>query len=185
MDYPFQLPKTIRNPFGEALTFQKRDVEQGVEKLLVSNTVPPNAGPPFHVHFKQEESLTVIRGKMGYQVHGEAEQFVSVGETVRFPAGQMHRFWNPGPDELLCEGWVKPANTLDFFLAATYQSMQKAGKPEGDLFDSAYLTTRYASEYDLPSIPFFVKKVLMPLTVLMGKALNKYAHFQHAPEPMK
>jgi hypothetical protein len=63
--------------------------------------------------------------------------------------------------------------------------MQKAGKPEGDLFDSAYLTTRYASEYDLPSIPFFVKKVLMPLTVLMGKALNKYAHFQHAPEPMK
>jgi dihydrofolate reductase len=52
-------------------------------------------------------------------------------------------------------------------------------------FDAAYLITRYATEYDLPEIPQFVKKIIIPITYRIGKLLGKYKHFQHAPDPVK
>jgi hypothetical protein len=63
--------------------------------------------------------------------------------------------------------------------------MDKAGKQEGDPFDSAYLITRYKTEYDVSVIPGFVKKVIMPITVVIGKLLGKYKHFKDAPEPLR
>ena len=185
MSYPYQLPHTISNPLGEELTFESIVVEDGVKKMLVSNNVGPGSGPPFHVHFKQDESLTVVSGLMGYQIDGEEEKFLQPGESVVFERGQMHRFWNAGTENLHCEGWVKPANTLDYFLTSMYASATKSGKPEGDPFDSAYLIVRYKSEYDVKAIPTFVKKVIFPITVAIGKLLGKYKHFADAPEALK
>lgn len=62
--------------------------------------------------------------------------------------------------------------------------MNKAGKPEGAPFNSAYLVTRYRSEYDVAVIPTFVKRVIMPITVSIGRLLGKYEHFKDAPEPL-
>lgn len=185
MNYPFQLPHTISNPLGEVLIFKTIEIEDGVKKMIVQNKLQPGAGPPFHVHFKQDESLTVTKGRMGYQIDGQAEKFLKEGETVVFQKGEMHRFWNAGEDILECSGWVKPANSLDYFLTGFYNSVSKSGKPEGDPFDSAYLITRYKSEYDVKEIPPFVKKVIFPITVFVGKLLGKYKHFKDAPEPIK
>jgi hypothetical protein len=44
---------------------------------------------------------------------------------------------------------------------------------------------RYSGEYDMPELPAFVKKVIFPLTVFMGKLLGKYRHFRDAPAPLK
>lgn len=185
MDYPFKLPHTIKSFAGEELTFHKLVEEDGVQKMIVYNKVQPGSGPPFHVHFQQEESLTVTRGKLGYQNDGEEEKFLEPGQTVLFKRGQMHRFWNAGDDVLECEGWVKPAHSLDYFLTGIYNSMNKAGKPQGDPFDSAYLMTRYRTEYDIKEIPGFVKKVVFPVTVMLGHLLGKYRHFKNAPKPLK
>lgn len=185
MKYPFTFPHTISNPMGEVLTFHNIEDEDGLKKMIVYNQVQPGSGPPFHVHYKQEESLTVIKGVMGYQIDGQEEKLLKAGETVIFHRGQMHRFWNAGNEVMECKGWVKPANSLDYFLSGIYNSMSKAGKPEGDPFDSAFLLTRYKSEYDLKEIPTFVKKVIFPLTVLIGKSLGKYKHFKDAPKPIK
>ncbi len=183
--YPYKYPHTISNPFGEELTFRSKVLdEDGIEKLIVANRVAPKAGPPFHVHFQQDESLTVAKGRLGYQLMGEEEKFLSEGESIVFPRGQMHRFWNAGDTTLECNGWIKPANTVDYFLTNLYNSSNKSGTPEGDPFDSAFLVTRYKSEYDVAVIPAFVKKVIMPITVFFGKLLGKYAHFKDAPEPL-
>ncbi|PHN04311.1 cupin domain-containing protein [Flavilitoribacter nigricans] len=185
MKYPFAFPHTISNPMGELITFHDIEEEDGVKKMTVYNQVQPGSGPPFHVHYKQEESLTVVKGVMGYQIDGQEEKILEAGETVIFHRGQMHRFWNAGSEILECKGWIKPANSLDYFLSGIYSSMSKAGKPEGDPFDSAFLMTRYKSEYDLKEIPAFVKKVIFPITVLIGKFLGKYGHFKDAPKPIK
>jgi quercetin dioxygenase-like cupin family protein len=184
--YPYKLPHTITNPFGEELTFRSLEQdEMGISKMIVENKVHPGSGPPFHVHFKQEECLTITKGRMGYQIQGREEKFAEEGESVLFNRGEMHRFWNAGKEILECKGWVKPANTLDYFLTGIYGSMTKSGKTEGDPFDSAFLLTRYRSEYDLAVIPGFVKKVIMPITVMIGKLIGKYPHFKDAPEPIK
>jgi hypothetical protein len=53
-----------------------------------------------------------------------------------------------------------------------------------DAFDGAYLLTRYSAEYDLPEIPPFVKKIIIPITYFIGRLLGKYKHFRDAPEPV-
>lgn len=74
-----QHPHTIDNGAGEKLTFVGiRSDEQG-EYLEVTNTVSPGSGPPMHVHYLQEEGLTVERGTMGWQRLGEEEQVAKAG----------------------------------------------------------------------------------------------------------
>ena len=179
----YVLPLTIENPIGEKLTFKELVKEPDGDKLLVENSVVPGSGPVMHTHWKQDESLTVMKGRIGYQVAGEPEQFAGVGETVLFKRGVPHRFWNAGDDVLECSGWVKPANTIVFFLSSLFDAQKKTGTGRPEMFDEAYLITRYRSEYDMNDMPGFVKKIIIPVTYRVGKLLGKYKHFEGAPEP--
>ena len=154
------------------------------DKLLVENYVQPGAGPIMHTHFKQEEALTVASGKIGYQVLGEEPKYAGPGETVLFVRGTPHRFWNAGEDVLHCTGYIQPANTIVYYLSAIFAAQNKTNSERPEMFDSAYLLTRYASEYDLTELPPFVHPVLLPLTVSVGKLLGKYKHFEDATEAM-
>ena len=183
MNYTY--PHSIENIFGEKLIFHDRVPERDGDKLIVENFVTPGNGPIMHVHFLQDESLTVIKGKIGYQVLGQPEKFAGEGETVTFKRGVPHRFWNAGNDILNCKGWVKPANTIEFFLSTLYNSQNKSGKPQPSAFDGAYLMYRYRKEYDLPQVPGFVKKVIFPITYAIGNLFGKYKKFKNAPEPVK
>lgn len=102
-----------------------------------------------------------------------------------FKRGVPHRFWNAGEEVLHCTGWVKPANTLVFFLSSVYAAQNKAYSERPETFDAAYLLTRYASEYDMAEMPTFVKRFIMPVTYYIGRLLGKYKHFKDAPAPVK
>ncbi len=184
MSTSIPLPHTIENHMGEKLIFKAIEVEDGVEKVLVENFVQPGAGPIMHTHFKQDESLTVVSGRLGVEVQGEAPQYYEEGDTATFLAGTPHRFWNAGDTVLNCVGYVKPANSIVFYLSALYDAINKSGKEQPAPFEGAYLMTRYKSEYDVPEIPGFVKSVIMPITVFLGKMLGKYKQFKNAPEPL-
>ena len=181
----YQLPHTITNPIGETLIFKELVHEPDGDKLLVENYVVPKSGPPMHTHFLQEEALTVVSGRIGYQVKGSSPQFAGVGETVVFKPGVAHRFWNDGEDILHCTGHVKPANTIVFYLSSIYAAQNKTGTGQPEKFDGAYLLTRYASEYEMSDLPAFVKKVIIPITYHIGRLLGKYKHFRNAPQPVK
>ena len=49
----------------------------------------------------------------------------------------------------------------------------------------AYLLTRYASEYEFPEIPRFVRKAVIPAIYYTGLVLGKYKNFKNAPAPIK
>lgn len=55
----------------------------------------------------------VERGTLGYHRKGQAEQTVGPGETVTFPPGDAHRFWNAGDEELVCRGIVRPPDNVE------------------------------------------------------------------------
>ena len=179
-----ELPLTIKNA-EEQLTFLNIVTEDNEQKVLVKGECKPGGGPAMHTHLLQDECLTVVTGKMGYQFLNGEEKFAGPGETILFERGKGHRFWNAGEDQLKIEGWIKPMHNLPFFLSKVYEAQNKSGKPEPEMFDAAYLLTRYSGEYDMPGIPGFVKKVIMPVTVLFGKLLGKYKHFKDAPAPIK
>ncbi len=180
----YSYPHTIENCLGEKLIFKSIERELDGDKLIVENFVTPGSGPIMHTHLLQDECLTVVNGKLAYEIEDQPVQYVHEGETVLFKRGVPHRFWNDGEEVLHCTGWVKPANTLVFFLSSIFAAQNKSGKAQPEQFDGAFLMKRYSSEYDLPEIPKFVKKVVVPITYYTGRLLGKYKHFKNAPEPV-
>src|SRR6476469_738355 len=183
MEYTY--PHVIENCIGEKLIFKSLQPEPDGDRLLVENYVQPGVGPLMHTHWLQDECLTVVQGRIGYQVLGQPKQYAGVGETVMFKRGVPHRFWNAGDDVLHCQGYIKPANTIVFFRSSVFAAQNKTGTERPELFDGAYLTTRYASEYDLAEIPTFVKKVIIPTTYFVGRLSGKDNHCENAPEPVR
>lgn len=176
----YQYPHTIDNGAGERLTFLRR-VGDRVE---VENEVAPSAGPPMHVHHRQREALTVVQGRIGYQRQGGPEQFGGPGDTVAFEAGDAHRFWNAGTEPLRCTGFIEPVDNIEYFLGEIYAAQRRAGGHQPSVFDAAFLTTRYRSEFSMLAVPPLVQRVLFPVIVAIGRLLGRYTRFANAPAPI-
>jgi quercetin dioxygenase-like cupin family protein len=181
----FTYPYTIENGAGERLTFLRRvpGAARG-ERLEVSLVVAPGAGPIMHVHHYQEEALTVVEGRLGYTRPGGPEHFAGPGETVTFPPGDVHRFWNAGETDLRCTGYIEPVDSFEYFLSSLFDSMRRSGNGRPDPFDAAFLATHYRSEFALADVPAFVQRFVFPVTVAVGHLLGKYARYADAPEPV-
>ncbi len=176
------LPYTIENIIGEKLTFLRIVIKDGVEYLETESEVQPNTGPPMHVHYKQDESLTVLSGKIAYQEFKGEKKYAGPGATALFKAGVAHKFWNAGNEPLHLLGYVSPANNVIYFLSQMYQSMnENSGRP--GMYDAAYLLGKYKTEFGMLEIPTFVQKVLFPVILLLGSISGKKKKFINAPDP--
>ena len=181
----FVLPHTIESGQGEKITFREIIKEPDGDKVIIEGTCAPGAGPAMHVHYKQDEGITVVKGKMGCQILGKDTVYYSQGQEVVFPRNTPHRFWNASDEELIVSSWIKPANSIIFFLSTLYAAQKKSGSGRPEAFDAAYLLVRYKSEYGMPELPSFVRNVIMPVTYSIGSLLGKYKKFKDAPEPLK
>ncbi|HMQ89896.1 MAG TPA: cupin domain-containing protein, partial [Flavilitoribacter sp.] len=179
----FDYPHTIENGGGEKITFLKLIKDPAGDRLEVENFVSPNGGPPMHVHFKQDEGLTVVKGRIGAQVMGEEPKYFGPGESIDFKAGIAHRFWNAGEEPLICKGYIQPANNAEYFLTELYKSTAANGGERPGTFDSAWLLRRYRSEFDMLAVPGFRKKGIFPGSPFFRRLAGKHKKFEGAPEP--
>ncbi len=177
------LPQTIENITGEKLTFLRIVMKDGVEYLETESVVQSNAGPPMHVHYRQDESLTVLSGKIGYQELKGEKKYAGPGETVLFKFGVPHKFWNAGNEPLRLSGYVSPANNVVYFLSQIYRSMNENGGRPG-MYDTAYLLGRYKTEFRMFEIPTFVQKIIFPVSLFLGSMRGKKKKFIDAPDPL-
>ena len=181
----YTYPHTINNGGGEEITFVSFIDDADGGRLEIENKVHPGGGPPMHVHHLQDESLTVVKGKIAAQVFGQEATFHGPGETVTFKRGVPHRFWNPGQEILICRGWASPANNMEYFLTEIYKSTSRNGGTRPSAFDGAFLQTKYKTEFDMVEIPAFVKKVIFPVILLLGKLAGKHKKFEGAPQAVR
>lgn len=180
----YTYPHTIDNGGGERLTFMRVVDGPNGKRVEVENTVLPGAGPPMHVHHRQDEVLTVQEGRIGYQREGEAPQFAGPGETVAFKRGEMHRFWNAGEGDLKCTGYIEPPDNIEYFLTEIFASTRANGGARPGPLDAAYLTQRYRTEFAMGGIPPLVQRVVFPVMVQVGRVLGTHAKYADSPEPM-
>jgi hypothetical protein len=138
-----------------------------------------------HTHLHQTEELTVLRGTIAWQVAGDdAEYRAGPGETVSFGPGVSHRFWNAGEKALVCEGAVWPPDNVEYFLSNVYESTRRNGGKRPSMFDGAFLTTHFRTEFRMDEIPAIATKVIIPIVFQLGRLLGRYKRFADAPEPV-
>ena len=178
-------PYTIENGAGERITFTGIVRDPDGERMVGEAVAQPKAGPPMHVHYLEEEGFIVKSGILGYQLLGQEPGYAGEGETVVFPAGTAHRWFNAGTTEVRFTGWAKPPNNHEYILASIFGSMKRNRGRRPSLLDMAFLVTRYRTEMGNPTIPTFVQRAVFPLIVLVGKMSGRYGHFKDAPEPLK
>ena len=179
------LPLEITNNPEDVMTFHRYYSDgQGRKAVEVENKIPIKGGPPMHVHYLQDESLTVIAGTMGIKEPGKPERFITVGETVTWLAGEPHKFWNAGNQTLHCTGWVAPVDSFVYLLKEIHTSVN-AGNGKPSMFDISFLMRRYKSEFYMLEMPTFVQATFFPLMILIGKLLGKYHKYADAPEARK
>ena len=181
----YTYPHTIDNDAGERLTFVRRVPHRAGDRLEAENLVKPGSGSPMHVHHYQEEALTVQQGRIGYQRPGGQPQFAGPGETVVFKPGEAHKFWNAGEEDLVCTGYIQPADNIEYFLGAIYASQRASGGSRPGLFDAAFLTRRYRSEFAMTEIPAPVQRFVFPVLVAVGRLLGRYKKYADAPAPVR
>jgi len=180
----YSYPHTIDNGAGERLTFLRRVPGFTGDRLEGENVVAPGIGPVMHVHYFQEEAFTVLQGRIGYERAGEPPAFAGPGESVVFKAGEAHRFWNAGEEDLRCWGYVEPADNVEYFLGEVYASQRRNGGRPGFL-DIAFLSWRYRTEYSTLAVPKFVQRFVFPVVVAVGQLLGVYGRYANAPEPVR
>ena len=182
MQQRYTYPHTIENGTGERITFSRKPGGTAGDRLEAENVVQPGAGPPMHVHHRQEEALTVRQGRIGYQTLGQPPQYAGPGETVTFGAGEPHTFWNAGESDLVCSGYIDPILNVEYFLTEMFASAKRGGgRP--DPFDMAFLVTRYRSELAVLEIPPTIQRLVFPMMVALGHLLGRYRRYADAPPP--
>jgi quercetin dioxygenase-like cupin family protein len=177
-------PYTIDNGNGESITFTGRKQSPAGEYVEIDGVAQPGAGPPMHVHYLQEEAVRVVSGRVGYQVLGGEPKFAGPGESVTWPAGTAHKWWNAGTGEVRMVGGCTPPGNIEFFLSTLFASTKANGGKRPGLFDAAFLVTRYRTEYALLDLPALVTAVVIPIVYRIGVVLGKYKKFKDAPSPM-
>jgi hypothetical protein len=138
-----------------------------------------------HVHYYQEEVFTVRQGRIGYQRSKEPPRFAGPGETVVFEPGEAHKFWNAGEEDLRCTAYIQPADNAEYFLTAMFEAQRESGGSRPGLFETAFLTRRYRSEFYMLEIPAVVQRFVFPVLVIVGRLLGKYRRYADAPEPVR
>lgn len=181
----YSYPHTIINGHGEELTFIRLITTVEGERVEVENKVQPGSGPPMHVHHRQDECITVVQGTIAAQIAGQAPTFHGPGETLLFKRGVVHRFWNAGNDVLICKGWISPPDNIIYFLTEIYRSVKNSKHGRPSLYDGAFLQTKYKTEFDMTEIPGFVKTVVFPVVLIVGRWMGKHKRFEHAPEAVR
>lgn len=178
------LPVQIENGNGEVSTFERLVMMPTGERLEGTTNVQPGKGPPMHIHFQQEEGLTVLEGRMGYQILGHTPRYAGPGETVVFAPGVAHRFWADGDQLLRCTAYAQPPNNMVYFLGEVFRSMRENGGTKPDLIEAAYLLHKYRSEFAMLNIPRFVQVAIFPVLRLIGRLSGKTARFAQGPTPL-
>ena len=97
----------------ELLTFKVHDQSETVG--IFEDEIPPESGPPAHLHRTQDETHYVLEGQFEFVV-GERKVNADAGSVVYVPRTMMHAFTNTGKEKGKILFINTPAGPLEQFL---------------------------------------------------------------------
>jgi quercetin dioxygenase-like cupin family protein len=98
---------------GDVYRFLATGDDTSGKYMLLEAIVPPDGGPPPHVHSREEEGFYILEGEMTFQV-GDQRIVASAGTFANLPVGTQHSFKNESD---------RPARMLIFVAPAGLENM--------------------------------------------------------------
>ena len=83
---------------------------------IMEATVPPGAGPPPHLHHREDETFLVLSGEVTFFL-GDATTLLKPGDFIFAPRGVAHYFKNTGSTDAILLETASPAGIERFFEA--------------------------------------------------------------------
>lgn len=81
---------------GDRVTIKAVSADTGGTYSLFETTVPPQGGPPPHVHHREDEAFYILEGEFEFHL-GDRVILASTGSYLWAPRDVPHRFINLGP----------------------------------------------------------------------------------------
>jgi mannose-6-phosphate isomerase-like protein (cupin superfamily) len=179
---------TIHNPVtGERITFHQTSAGTNGEAVVIECAVQPDGFvAAAHVHPSQTERFAVIDGRLGMKV-GRKKMLLERGDVAVVEAGNPHKFWNMGDDEVrfVCE--VRPALQFEslletMFALAADGKTNKKGMPNP--FRLAVIARAHFDTVRLPQPPAWLQRTGLALGAPFGRLLGYTATYEpHGGEP--
>ena len=164
----------VRPDGRECLRFRRvRDGAGGDILEVQGRLLPGMMGPPLHAHHLLREETEITAGRFGVVL--DAREYVFVpGQTIVFPSGSKHTWWNAGDAPTEFSGRAIPAGCLDRYLQGVFAlvNASPAGKPS--FFHMAHLLWRHRHTHSLAKPPMFMQRSLLPFLVFVDWIRGKY-----------
>jgi quercetin dioxygenase-like cupin family protein len=113
---------------GDLYTYLVTGDQSGGAVFAMEADVPPGAGPPPHVHSREDETLYILDGELEVQLDDEV-QIVSKGDFVWLPTGVPHRFTNVSGEPVRMVLSFTPAGIEQFFEEVFEEVEDRAAEP--------------------------------------------------------
>ena len=100
---------------GDRYTIKASGEDTGGAFALFEATVPPQAGPPPHVHHREDEAFYVLEGEILF--HADGRSFTAgQGAWVTLAKGSLHHFKNTSTTPAKMLIMVTPSGLENYFL---------------------------------------------------------------------
>ncbi len=116
---------------GNLDTFLVTGEDTHGEYALFDILVPPNAGPPPHIHTHEDEAFYVLDGKITFQVGNQIIEGTA-GDLITYTGGQVHGFKNLETESARILLLAAPAGLDQFFREAGQQVSDPSLPPPPD-----------------------------------------------------
>lgn len=138
---------------GDVYRFLATGDDTNGKYALFEALVPPNGGPPPHVHSREEEGFYVLAGEITFTVNGE-RVVAKAGMFANMPVGTPHSFKNESD---------KPAKMLITVAPAGLEKMFfEVGVPLAEGATTALPPTRDEIEKLLATAPRYGIEIRLP-----------------------
>ncbi len=168
--------QTLVNPVtGERMTFIRTSAETGGEYVLIELRAEPDAFvAAAHVHPTQTEIFEVVSGTLGARVAGERIE-AGAGARLVVEAGQAHKWWNAGSEELVFRCEIRPAlqfeSLIETMFSLAVDGLTNArGMPNP--FRLAVIAQAHFDTVRLPLPPVLLQRAALAVGAPLGRVLG-------------
>lgn len=134
---------------GDRYTFLAIGEDTGGAYALIHATVPPQGGPPPHVHRREDETFYVLEGELTFQADGRTFE-LKPGAFITLPKGSLHTFKNIGTTTAKMLITVNPAGLEQFFAEVGHGTQEEPVTPAA-VEKLVAIASKYGLEIRVPN----------------------------------